>query len=176
MLDRLLTVVNARLRAQAQVSRPRIKELRRALTLVDREIANYTRAIAKGDFSSLEQALTAAEQRRSTLMTELARLDGNKPAVLQLTPAALERHLEGMTEKLRSGVNGKVREAIQQSVARILVGVDGSLTMEAKPDGLLGVEGVHARLETTRDESPMIRQAVSSSSGRHWEVINALHR
>ncbi len=46
-----------------------------------------------------------------------------------------------MTEKLRSGVSGKVREAIQQSVARILVGVDGSLTIVAKPGGLLGVEG-----------------------------------
>jgi hypothetical protein len=115
-LDRLLAVVNARLRAQATVSRPRITELRKTLTRVDREIGNYTRAIAKGDFSSLEQALTAAEQRRATLQAELARLDGDQPAVLQLTPAALERHLQGMTEKLRSGVNGKVREAIQQSV------------------------------------------------------------
>ncbi len=34
MLDRLLTEVNARLRAQATVSRPRIKELRKALTQV----------------------------------------------------------------------------------------------------------------------------------------------
>jgi hypothetical protein len=34
-----------------------------------------------------------------------------------------------------------VREAIQQSVAGILVGVDGSLTIEAKPDGLLGLDG-----------------------------------
>jgi hypothetical protein len=70
-LDRLLSEVNARLRAQATVSRPRIKELRKALTQVDREIANYTRAIAKGDFTSLEQALAAAEQRRTTLQTEL---------------------------------------------------------------------------------------------------------
>jgi hypothetical protein len=30
-------------------------------------------------------------------------------------------------------------EAIQQSVARILVGVDGTVTIEMKPDGLLGV-------------------------------------
>jgi hypothetical protein len=52
-----------------------------------------------------------------------------------------------MTEKLRSGVNGKVREAIQQSVARILVGADGSVTIEAKPGGLLGVEGNLSPLE-----------------------------
>ncbi len=84
-LERLLTEVNARLRAQAAVSRPRIKELRKALTLVDREITNYTRAIAKGDFSSLEQALAAAEQRRVALQAELAQLDGSQqPAVIQL--------------------------------------------------------------------------------------------
>jgi hypothetical protein len=38
-------------------------------------------------------------------------------------------------------VNGKVREAIQQSVARILVGGDGSITIAAKPGGLLGLDG-----------------------------------
>jgi len=172
MLDRLLTVVNARLRAQATVSRPRVKELRKALTQVDREIANYTRAIAKGDFSSLEQALGGAEQRRATLQAELARLDGNQPAVLQLTPAALERHLEGMTEKLRSGVNGKVREAIQQSVARILVGVDGTVTLETKPDGLLGVERIHVRLDG-EEEGRIIQQTLPSSSGRRWKVTTA---
>jgi hypothetical protein len=175
-LDRLLSVVNARLRAQAAVSRPRIKELRRALTLVEREIANYTRAIAKGDFASLEHALAAAEQRRTTLQAELAQLNGNEQAaVVQLTPAALERHLQGMTEKLRSGVTGKVREAIQQSIARILVDVDGSLTIEAKPEGLLGVEGTHAHSGDTRQETPMIRQAISSSSGRQFMVKTAAY-
>jgi hypothetical protein len=172
-LDRLLTVVNARLRAQATVSRPRIKEIRRALTLVDREIANYTRAIAKGDFSSLEQALGAAEQRRATLQAELAQLTGSQqPAVVQLTPAALERHLEGMTEKLRSGVNGKVREAIQQSVARILVSVDGTVTLETKPDGLLGVERIHVRLDG-EEEGRINQQTLPSSSGRRWKVTTA---
>ncbi len=43
-----------------------------------------------------------------------------------------------MTEKLRNGVNCKDREAIQQSVARIVVGVDGSLKVEAIPVGPLG--------------------------------------
>ena len=46
-----------------------------------------------------------------------------------------------MTEKLRSGANGKVREAIEQAVTRILVGVDGGLTIEARPGGLLGLDG-----------------------------------
>ncbi len=113
---------------------------------VNREIANYTRAIGKGDFSSLEQALKAAEQRRSTLQADLARLEViQQPAVVQLTSAKLERHLQGMTEKLRCGVNGKVREAIQQSVDRILVGVDGGLTAR-RSRGLLGLEGHNAQV------------------------------
>jgi hypothetical protein len=52
-LDRLLKAVNAKLRAQATASRPKVAEVRKALTVADREIANYTRAIAKGDFASL---------------------------------------------------------------------------------------------------------------------------
>jgi hypothetical protein len=44
--ERLLTEVNARLRAQATVSRPRLKELKAALARVDRELNNFTRAVA----------------------------------------------------------------------------------------------------------------------------------
>ena len=73
--------------------------------------------------------------------------------MIQLTPAALERHLEGLTEKLRSGVNGKVLEAIQQSIARILVGADGGLTIEAKPSGLLGFDGSFTQLECPAGEA-----------------------
>ena len=54
-------------------------------------------------------------------------------AAPQLTLAALERDLQGKGEKLRSAENGRIREAIQQVIARMLVGVDGSLTIEAKP-------------------------------------------
>ncbi len=144
--------------------------------MVNYETANHTKAIAKGDFTSLEQALGAAEQRRATLQAELAQLNEGQPsAVIQLTPSALQRHLEGMTEKLRSGVNGKVREAIQASSARILVGSDGSLTIEAKPEGLLGVEGTHPHLRDTWEKSPMIRQAISSSSGRQFMVKTAAY-
>lgn len=117
-----------------------MRELRKALALVNREITNYTRAIARGDFTSVDAALGAAERRRTTLRAELAQLDGSQqPAVVQLTPAMLERHLRGMTEKLRSGMTGRVREAIQQSIAWIVVGVDGSLTIETQPDGFLGL-------------------------------------
>jgi len=51
-----------------------------------------------------------------------------------------------MTEKLRSRVNGSVRVAIEQSVGSILVAVDGSLTIEATPGGLLGLVGDLAQL------------------------------
>jgi hypothetical protein len=68
-----------------------------------------------------------------------------------------------MTEKLRSRVTGKVREAIQQSVARILVGVDGTVTLETKPDGLLGVKAIHVRLDG-EEEGGLIHQSFLSSS------------
>ena len=51
-------------------------------------------------------------------------------------------------------MNGKVREAIQQSIAKILVGVDGSLTIESKPGGLLGVEGNLGQVVSQQD--PML--------------------
>ncbi len=56
----------------------------------------YKQAILRGQFASLETALGAAEQRRTALQVELAQLDGHQqPAVVQLMPAALERHLQG---------------------------------------------------------------------------------
>jgi hypothetical protein len=142
-LDWLLAAVNTRLRAQATEARPRVKEIRRALVMVNREITNYTRAVGRGDLTSLETALTAAEQRRAALQAELAQLDGSKlPAVVQLTPAALERHLQGMTEKLRSGVNGKVREAIQWFRGGGTHAVCARQIGESRPSHLLGGSGV----------------------------------
>ncbi len=81
---------------RGQVSRPRLTELRQALALVDREIAKFPRAIGKGGYSSLEQALGTAEQRRVAIQAELAELDWNQqPAVVQITPAKLEDYLSG---------------------------------------------------------------------------------
>ncbi len=135
------------------------------LTQVKREIANYTRAIAWGKFTLMGAALTEAD---------MAQLDGRQqPAVVQLTPLMLEPHLQGMTEKLRSGDKGKVREAIQQSITRILVGVDGIITLETKADGLLGVEGIHARL-SREDDGGIIDETLCSSDGRRWKVASAL--
>lgn len=172
-LDRLLSEVNARLRAQATATRPRLAELKKALAQVDREITNYTRAVAKGDFASLMEALAAAEQRRIAFRAELASLEGDRPAaVLQLTPAALDRHLQGLTEKLRSGVNGKVREALQQSIARILVGSDGSLLIEAKPVGILGLDRPLAPLDR-QWEQQVLEPGLVPRGGRLWRVTIA---
>lgn len=118
--------------------------------------------------------MTAAEQRQSTLQAELTRLDGKQPPGLQLTPAALDRHLQGLTAKLRSGAHGKVREAIQQSVARILVSNSGSLTIVLKLSGLLGVEAVYAQLAALGNDGPMIQQVIASPSDRQWNVISEL--
>jgi len=171
-LERLLKAVNAKLRAQAAASRPRVADVRKALAQVERQIANYTRAIARGDFASLEVALGVAEQRRATLQAELAQLDGKQQsAIIQLTPAALEHRLQGMTEKLRSGVNGKVREAIQRSIARILVDGDGSLTIEAKTGGLLGLEGNSA--QSDGQAQSLLEHDLVSPAGRQWKVTTA---
>ncbi len=77
------------------------------------------------------------------------------PGVPQLTPAALQGHLQGLTEKLRSGLQGPVREAIEQTVGKILVGADGTMTIEARPDGILGIEGRFAPLGC-RGDGPII--------------------
>jgi DNA invertase Pin-like site-specific DNA recombinase len=170
VLTRVLAAANAKLRAQAAAARPRVKELRRALTQVEREITNYRRAVARGNFKSLDTALGAAEQRQTTLQAELGRLDGNpQQAVVQLTPAALDQHLQGLTEKLRSGVSGKVREVIQQAVARILVGVDGSLTIEAKPGGLLGLDGNISQVDGQEGRN-LLEHGIVSPAGRQWRV------
>jgi len=75
-----------------------------------------------------------------------------------------------MTEKLRSGVNGKVREAIQQTVTRILVSVDGSLTMEANPRGLLGLEATSLPPVDRRDSTSVMADSVRSGNDRTWRL------
>ncbi len=169
-LDRLLDAVNCRLRAQTDATRPKLRELRAALARTAREIENYTRAVAQGDFSSLAHALREAEARREVLRREIEQLQGAERAVLQLTRQALERHLEGLTEKLRSGDKGRVREAIRESVERIVVGGDGTLSMEIKPGGLLGGQAPIAHLGC-RGTGPLMERTIQSATGRQWKVI-----
>ncbi len=97
-----------------------------------------------------EDSVTGAERPRRAaqrLHVEQDGVDGNQqPLVVQLTPAVLERHPQALTEKLRSGMARRVHKAIQQSSARALVGIEGWLTLEAKPGGLLEVEENMAQL------------------------------
>ena len=55
-----------------------------------------------------------------------------------------DRHLEDLTEKLHHGDMGRVREAIRATIERTVVGEDGSLTLDVKPQGLLGARAAIA--------------------------------
>ena len=79
--------------------------------------------------------------------------------------------VRGLTEKFRSGVNGKVPEVIERAVSRILVIVDGSLTVEVKTGGLLGLEGIRTELDD--DGTETIQQIGIRAGGRQWNVTNA---
>jgi hypothetical protein len=57
-------------------------------------------------------------------------------------------------------------------VARILVGVDGSLTIEAKPEGLLGLEEDPVHLEG-QDGRSVFEHVIAPPGGRQWRVITA---
>jgi len=77
-----------------------------------------------------------------------------------------------MTEKLRSGVHETIPEAIQQSVAKILVGDSASLTIEAKPGGLLGVDGTLPEVAVmSRHRSVCVYRQSSSRRRRHRSLI-----
>jgi hypothetical protein len=79
-----------------------------------------------------EAALRAAERRRTTLQADLPRRDRNRRAArIQLPHSALKRHPDGTVERLRSGVPREVRDAIEPSISRILLGLDGGLTIAA---------------------------------------------
>ena len=102
----------------------------------------------------MEWALKDAESRRATLAAEMEGLERKQaPAVLQLMPARLRQNLAGLSEKPRNGPQGRVREAIEQTVGGIMVAADGTLTIETKPDGLLGLEGRFAPLECRGNDS-----------------------
>ncbi|HTU00369.1 MAG TPA: hypothetical protein VMG58_01085 [Candidatus Sulfotelmatobacter sp.] len=106
---------------------------------------------------------------RAAMVAELDEVKQKQaPGALQLMPATLRRHLEGVTEKLRSGVNGKVREGIQQLVTRIVVGLDGSLAIDGNAENVLGVK-VRAR-SLVLDGDEAIMDIVKTDGGRIWRV------
>jgi len=59
--------------------------------------------------------------------------------------------------------------SFQQSVARILVGIDGTVTLQTKSNGLLGVKAFHVRLDG-EEEGGLIQQSLYSASDRRWRV------
>ena len=63
-----------------------------------------------------------------------------------------------------------MREAIEQSIARILVGVDGSLTIEARPGGLLGLDGNLGQVGGQADPT-LLTPTTFSIAGREWKLI-----
>ena len=63
-----------------------------------------------------------------------------------------------------------MREAIEETVERILVGVDGFLTIQAGSEGLLGIEGIHVPLGEREEEERVPRHTLRSSSARQWAV------
>ncbi|HTU03693.1 MAG TPA: hypothetical protein VMG58_17805 [Candidatus Sulfotelmatobacter sp.] len=76
----------------------------------------------------MDGALKDGEARRAALVADLM-------------PATLRKHLEGIAETLRNGPVGQVRDAIEQTVSKITVAADGTLTIEPKAAGLLGLQG-----------------------------------
>ena len=82
------------------------------------------------------------------------------------------RHPQGLTENLPSGVKGKVQQVIQQAIARILVGVDRSLTIGAKLGVLLGLQGNVAHLDGQEGLS-LLERGLVLPAGRRWKVITA---
>ena len=85
----------------------------------------------------------------ANLLSDWPRLIGGQPSILRKRLPADPRivgRLRGVAEKLRSEIQGKVREAIERSISKILVDRDGTLTVETKPDGVLGLDRWFASL------------------------------
>ncbi len=101
----------------------------------DQEIENYTPAVARGDFSSPVHALRKAEAQRDVLRRGITQLHRGARGALQSTATCPTAASGGLTEKLRSGDTGRVREGIRTSAEMIVVDEDGTLSMEVKPGG-----------------------------------------
>ncbi len=70
-----------------------------------------------------------------------------------------------------SGRRTAKQQAIRRAVAGIVVGGDGSMTIEARPGGLLGVNGTIAQVD--REEGALIDPRTLSAGGRVWNLITA---
>jgi hypothetical protein len=63
-----------------------------------------------------------------------------------------------------------MEEIILQSIASMPIGLEGTLTLEEEPKGLLGAEEHFARF-ACRGDGPMMERTIASVTGRQWMVI-----
>jgi hypothetical protein len=71
---------------------------------------------------------------------------------------------------VRSGESGKVREAIEQSVWRIVVEGNGPLVIKTKPDRLLGRDG-NVVCNECRGQQNLPDGGIPLQSVRRWKLI-----
>ncbi len=85
---------------------------------------------------------------------------------------AADGHLASLTEQLRRGDTGRVREAIRAPIENTRVGEDEPLTLDVKPQGLLGAQTTIAH-SGCRGTGPIMERTIQSSTGRQCKVIAA---
>ena len=76
-----------------------------------------------------------------------------------------DRHLEGLTEKLRSGDTGRGREAIRATIENNMVGEDGTLTLTVKLEGLVEAQTAIAH-SGCRGSGPIMERTIRSVTGK----------
>ncbi len=81
-----------------------------------------------------------------------------------------DRYLGALTEKLPSGDTGRVLGAIRATIENTMVDEDGTLTLDVKPEGLLGAQTAIAH-SGCRGAGPIMERTIRSATGRHWKVI-----
>jgi hypothetical protein len=52
------------------------------------------------------------------------------------------------------------------------VGIDGTVTLETKPDGLLGVDGISLEAQCL-DGEPVFERTAVTRAGRKWTMVTA---
>ena len=63
-----------------------------------------------------------------------------------------------------------MREAIRATIENTMVGEEGTLMLDVKPEGLLGAQTAIAH-SGCRGDGPQMERTVQSSTGRQWKLI-----
>ena len=134
--ERVSAVVKAaaaRLAAAVPDRRPREAKLRRELRQVERELARYAEAIARGgDFPAVLEAMGARERRRAALEGELAECAALEQTAAVVDDVAVTAELRARCAEWRALLTENPAQA--QAILRRLV--PERLTLERKPSGL----------------------------------------